>query len=356
MIKTAEAVTPAHPDKLCDQIGDLILDKCLEIDPTSRVAIETTGWHGRIFITGEVTLDQTKTDPEKRVPIDDIAIDSVRKVLHDNRYSAKDYTITLNIAKQSPNIANWVDTGGAWDQGIMVGYATREVSSGIPIELATARAFLKHMWNKYDKFRDAKCQVTMRQRRDRNWEYDIWDYETVVVSAERMDDEVIRQELINFFNIQDKPNSIRFFINPCWPWENWGFEADAGTTWRKLAVDNYWPQVEIGGGAFSWKDPTKVDRSWAYIARLVALRTLDRYPLVDWAKVKIAYSIGVAEPVMIHIKTSHTEEFMTNEEFKRVYDLDLTPSGIIKRLDLRKPKYYETAKWGHFGNGFTWDR
>jgi len=356
MIKTAEAVTPAHPDKLCDQIGDLILDELLERDPMCRVAIETTGWHGEIFITWEVTVDYSDTPTIMKQSVDEIAHECVKKVLMDNRYNPSDYQVRLNIAKQSPDIANWVDTGWAWDQGIMVGYATREIHDGIPTELATARAFLQILWNKYEKTRDAKCQVTMKGYKMPHSEERHWKYETVVVSAERLDNETIRQELLDFFNIRDNPDSIRFFINPCWPWDNGGFEADAWTTWRKLAVDNYWPQVEIGGGAFSGKDPTKVDRSWAYMARYVANRVLDHYPLTDWAKVKIAYSIWVAEPVMIHIKTSHSEEWMSYEGFQKEYNLDLTPSGIIKELDLRAPKYYETAKWGHFGNWFRWDR
>jgi len=203
MYKTAEAVSPAHPDKLCDQISDLILDEYLIGDPNSRVAVETCGGHGKIFITGEVT-SYAQVNHEL----------CAQQVLLDNRYNPSDFEIEVRIVTQSPNIANGVDVGGAGDQGIMVGYATRETEDFIPYELFHARRILRDLWSLSSDVRDSKAQVTTK-----------WDQiETIVVSAERVHNSVILEYLQEEYgHIPD----INFIINPAGPWNNGGFESDA---------------------------------------------------------------------------------------------------------------------------------
>lgn len=321
MFKTAECVSPAHPDKLCDQISDSILDECLRQDENSRVAVETCGWHWKVFITWEIS---TNAD------VDYVSL--AKKVLKENRYNPEDYIYDINISEQSNNIANWVDTWWAWDQWIMVWYASRETENFIPFELAEARKILRDLWENFpEKTRDSKSQVTTKN----------WEITTIVVSAERLSNEEILGYLKPIYG------DITYHINPAWLWDNGGFESDAGLTWRKLAVDNYGPQIEIWWWAFSWKDYTKVDRSWAYMARNIAVKTLREDENISWAKVKIAYSIGVASPVMVTIETDKWEIPYSGA--------DLTPKYIQEALDLKKPKYFETSRWGHFGNWFNWD-
>lgn len=331
MYKTAEAVSPAHPDKLCDQISDIILDFTLDLDPDARVAIEVCGWHNRIFITWEVTTKEKILDDEYK--------ELVEAVLMDNRYHPNDYSIEINISKQSPNIAQWVDTGGAWDQGIMVWYATRETLQMIPYELVVARNILRHLWDNNKNTRDAKAQVTTKNGL----------IDTIVVSAER----VTAGEIHDALNVMFYSNleGVTLHLNPAWEWWNGGFEADAWVTGRKLAVDNYWPQIEIGWWAFSWKDCTKVDRSWAYMARKLAVRYLNEHPKIDWVKFKIAYSIWVAEPVMVSCETN---KWFTPVDKK--YTEWLTPKEIAETLELKDWGFYQTAKWGHFWNNFIWDK
>ncbi len=325
MYKTAECVSPAHPDKLCDQISDIILDACLEQDPNSRVAMETMWGHGHIYVTGELT---TKAD----VDIEHC----VQTVLLENRYNPKDYKIHQNIVSQSPDIARGVDTGGAGDQGIMVGYAIANTPGQIPPELYLARHILKLLWTHFEQARDSKSQVTMLDGM----------IHTIVLSAERIPGDILKsfiQGIIlpQFSNIHP---GLQIFTNEAWDWDNGWFEADTGVTGRKLAVDNYGPQIEIGGGAFSGKDYTKVDRSGAYMARLMA-RTFLKTMNLDECKVKLAYSIWVAEPVMVSCNWETIQGVWSN----------LTPAGIKEQLKLAEQKYYPTAKWGHFGEGFIWD-
>lgn len=211
--KTAECVSPAHPDKLCDQISDLILDACLEQDPDSRVAMETMGGHGQIYLTGELT---TAADVDIQ--------QCVSQVLIDNRYDPSDYKIFTNIVSQSPDIARGVDTGGAGDQGIMVGYATRESEQLIPLELALARELLKRLWYTFDDARDAKSQISLLDGKIR----------VIVLSAERISKHLLR-EFVDEFIAGDGKGSmvhpgIQVFINEAGDWSNGGFEADTGLT------------------------------------------------------------------------------------------------------------------------------
>lgn len=217
--KTAECVSPAHPDKLCDQISDIILDACLEQDPDSRVAMETMGGHGQIYLTGELT---TAADVDIQ--------QCVSQVLIDNRYDPSDYKIFANIVSQSPDIARGVDTGGAGDQGIMVGYATRESEQLIPLELALARDILQKLWHSLDDARDAKSQISLLDGKIR----------VIVLSAERIAKSILREFIDDYLNGCGMRSSIKestglhpdlqVFVNEAGDWSNGGFEADTGLT------------------------------------------------------------------------------------------------------------------------------
>jgi len=323
MLKTAECVTPKHPDKICDQISDAILDACLKQDKDSRVAIETMGGHNLITITGELT-----TNAYVNIP------DIVREIVGEK------YGIQTNIVKQSPEISQGVDTGGAGDQGIMVGYACRENEDMIPMELYLARDLAKLIYNTYSK--DGKTQITINE-----------NGEIVCVVASFCDaPSDILKDFINLWLYQKNTiEKVDVFCNPAGDWSQGGFDADTGLTGRKLAVDNYGPQIPIGGGAFSGKDASKVDRSGAYMARKIAVDYLKKFSDASEVIVKLAYSIGIAEPVMATALVKKLDKWFEIE----VKGYELTPKGIIKFLKLKNPIYQKTAEWGHMGNGFIWD-
>jgi len=335
-MKTAEFVSPRHPDKMCDQISDAILDYCLKQDSHARVAVETMGGHGKIVIMGEVTING------------ELNYDHLIEIAH--RIAGEELFVEVRIVKQSIEIANGVDDGGAGDQGIMIGYACRGNSALIPQEEYLARSLNKYIFEKHGY--DGKTQITLN---------DDGEIETIVTSFQN----VSKEELLDLIRTVDGgwlssvgcPQAKQFHIycNPAGDWNQGGFDADTGLTGRKLMVDNYGPNIPIGGGAFSGKDATKVDRSAAYMARYIAVDMLDRYPDSLTCLVKIAYAIGKAEPVMVT-----TEMTFKNEdgvlESQIVSGYDLTPQGIIEFLELDKPQYEETARWGHFGNGFKWDK
>lgn len=326
-MKTAECVAPGHPDKVCDQISDAILDDCLRQDPKSRVAVETMGGHGIITITGELTT-------EAFVYMDQIA----KKVYKEIGYS-DEIGVQVNVVSQSPDIAQGVDTGGAGDQGIMVGYATSENKAMIPNELFIAREILRKLPKGFGP--DAKSQVTLD---------DQGNIDTIVLSAQHVKGASYKplETLVKSF----KPR--RMFVNPTGQFVIGGFTADTGLTGRKLAVDNYGPQIPVGGGCFSGKDASKVDRSGAYMARKIACDFIRDGSAV--ALVKIAYSIGVADPVMAtaHVQTKASDDPREINLLKEK-KLDLRPKAIIEELGLRKPIYQKTASHGHFGQGFAWD-
>ncbi len=320
MIKTAESVTPKHPDKVCDQISDAVLDECLKQDLNSRVAIETMGGHGIITVTGELTT---------KAYIDIPTI--VRDVYGD-------IGVQTNIVKQSPEIAKGVDIGGAGDQGIMVGYACNENEAMIPQETYLARSLCKFIYDKYPY--DGKTQITLENE----------CIHSIVASFQNTPQnilELIVMEWLDKFNSKlKKAPQFSTYINPIGDWTQGGFDADTGLTGRKLAVDNYGPQIPIGGGAFSGKDYTKVDRTGAYYARKLAVKYLKENKAKE-VIVKLAFSIGSYKPVMITGVIDNTEIDIPN---------NLTVKEMIKLLDLEKPIYRETAKWGHFGNNFNWDK
>ena len=319
MIRTAECVTPGHPDKICDIISDTILDACLEQDPNSRVAVETMGGHGKVFVSGEITTN-ADIGPIKYLVKNVCGIDNV----------------TTNIVKQSNEIANGVDTGGAGDQGIMVGYACNENEAMIPQELYLARELAKHIYS-YHPF-DGKTQVTLV-----NGEID-----TIVASFQNVSSKELEKLIIDWLpNYFEKFTLVNFFCNPAGDWNQGGFDADVGLTGRKLIVDNYGPRVPIGGGAFSGKDATKVDRSGAYMARFIAVDQLHKHEASE-VHVYLAYAIGVAEPVQATAVVNGKEYDVTDQ-------YNLTPKSISNLLELKTPKFSKTAKWGAFGNKFEWD-
>ena len=243
MIKTAECVSPMHPDKMCDRISDTLLDLYLQGDPNSRVAIETCGGNGKVFITGEVTSNTKVSD------------DDIKSVVYDIS-GVKDVIIHLN--SQSPEISQGVDTGGAGDQGIMIGYACNENDQYLPQEYFLSRELNKFVYGKFPY--DGKTQVTMNGNSLR-----------VVCSFQNAPSDELQKLVLQYFEDYPQYHIEALHCNPAGDWDIGGFTADAGVTGRKIAVDNYGPRVPLGGGAFSGKDATKVDRSAAYMARRIAV-------------------------------------------------------------------------------------
>ncbi len=323
-IKTAESVAIGHPDKICDQISDAILDACLAQDTHSRVAVETMGGHGHIYITGEIT---SHANPD---------YSAIAKKVYKECGSKDKVEVFVNVVKQSPQIKAGVDIGGAGDQGIMVGYACDDTKDHIPLEISMSRALSKAMGA-----RDGKSQVTLNGKK----------IEKIITSVCGQDYPKELLDVLKSWGI--KEGDRRWLKNPAGKWTIGGFKADTGLTGRKLIVDNYGPNISIGGGCFSGKDATKVDRSAAYMARKIAVDLLKLNKARE-VFVKLAYAIGVAEPVMATAELHYKSKPM--QFVPHIKGYDLTPGGIIKFLDLQKPIFQETAKYGHFGNGFAWDK
>lgn len=316
--RTAEFVSPKHPDKICDYIADNILDAYLKDDKNSRVAVEVMGGHKLITVNGEVT-SRVRPDLEK----------IVKKIV------GGDFRIIINLSVQSPEIAHSVDAGGAGDQGIMKGYATSQTASMMPREYDLARDLCMKIYKKYPY--DGKVQVTLEN--DPSTSLGVGKVKTVVASFQHTKN----SELLAL--VQSTIKSREYLINPAGEWAQGGFDADTGLSGRKLVVDNYGPEIPIGGGSFSGKDSTKVDRSGAYMARKIAVDLVKKG--AQEAFVKLAYAIGKAEPVMA-VAVADGKEIP-------VAGYDLTPRGIKKFLNLNNVKFAETAQWGHFGRGFEWD-
>lgn len=327
--RTAESVSPKHPDKLCDQISDAVLDAYLSVDPNSRVAVEVCGGHGQIFITGEVTSAATNID-----------IPAIAK-----RIAGAEMEVHTNIVAQSPEIAQGVDVGGAGDQGIMIGYATAETPELLPREVILARRLNQFIFAKHPY--DGKTQITLI---DEPAEV-LPKVSSIVASFQNVSQAELKTLVTQFIHDQNlqptQGNEIELHLNPAGNWSQGGFTADTGLTGRKLIVDNYGPRIPIGGGAFSGKDPSKVDRSAAYMARRIAVDYL-RQRQAQEVFVRLAYAIGYAEPLeRTVIIDGHPEQ---------ISGYDLTPNGIIDFLNLKRPIYEPTARYGHFGEGFDWDK
>ena len=311
MKKTAEFVSPKHPDKICDFIADSILDAYLKDDKNSRVAIEVMGGHSLITINGEVT---SKSSPNIEAIVKNIV--------------GENYKIISNIVLQSPEIAQGVDIGGAGDQGIMKGYATSETNVYLPLEYNLARNLCQKIFEIYPY--DGKTQVTIENGK----------ITTVVASFQNTKNDALLELVKNIISADE------YLINPAGEWNQGGFDADTGLSGRKLIVDNYGPEITIGGGSFSGKDYTKVDRSGAYMARKIAVDLLKKHNAKE-VYTKLAYAIGKSEPVM-------AVAIIDGKELE-ITDYDLTPRGIHKYLKLDKVEFKDTCTWGHFGRGFNWD-
>ena len=372
---TSESVTEGHPDKICDQISDAVLDTILEQDPYARVACETCTTTGIVMVMGEVTTTATYR-------VDDI----VRKVVCDIGYDRAKYGFDGNTCAvltalhgQSPDIAQGVDSAlegraqgdkdiGAGDQGMMFGYACDETPEYMPMPIAlahriTRRLSLARRSGELDWLRpDGKSQVTVEYEDDRPVRVD-----TVVVStqhAPEVDQETITREIIEKVVKTSVPAELidertRFLINPTGRFTIGGPMGDSGLTGRKIIVDTYGGYARHGGGAFSGKDPTKVDRSAAYAGRYVA-KNLVAAGLAKRCEIELAYAIGVARPVSLLVDTQGTG-VLPDEKLAQLVDkcFDLRPAGIIEMLDLRRPIYRQTAAFGHFGRtdiDLPWER
>ncbi|HVL38013.1 MAG TPA: methionine adenosyltransferase [Fimbriimonadaceae bacterium] len=363
-IFTSESVSEGHPDKLADQISDALLDDCLRQDKSARVAIETLLTRGLAVVAGEVTMDgYVEVAKIVRDTINDVGYTDTDLGLDGNTCG-----VMVAIQEQSPDIAMGVDTGGAGDQGMMFGMATNETPELMPLPLSIAHALTRKAAEVRRKhpsmgFRpDAKSQVSVIYEGSQAKAID-----TVVMSVQhgpaveqRTVQGLIREHIINPVLAeyeQYEQCGTKFHINPTGQFIIGGPQADTGLTGRKIIVDTYGGMCPHGGGAFSGKDPTKVDRSAAYMARHVA-KCIVAAGLADRAVVALAYAIGVAQPVSINLETFGTEKADLDHIAKKVSAaFDLSPKGIIEHLDLTNCSYLPTAKNGHFGNpNFPWER
>jgi S-adenosylmethionine synthetase len=361
---TSESVTEGHPDKIADQISDSILDAILAQDPVGRVACETLVTTGMAMIAGEITTSCYVDFPR-------IVRETIKEVGYTRAkfgFDSETCAVLSSIHEQSPDIAMGVDPGGAGDQGLMFGYACTETEELMPMPIMLAHKLVKGLScarrdGVLDYLRpDGKSQVTVEYDNGRPVRVD-----TVVVSTQHsslVSNETLREDIVDKIVSRVIPAEMmdkktRVLINPTGRFVVGGPHGDAGVTGRKIIVDTYGGAAPHGGGAFSGKDPTKVDRSACYMARYVA-KNIVAAGLAERCLVQLAYAIGVAEPVSVYIDTYGTGQ-VSDDKLSEIVrgHFKLTPRGIIETLDLRKPIYRKTAAFGHFGRTepeFTWER
>ncbi len=360
---TSESVTEGHPDKIADQISDAILDAALEQDPQARVACETVVTTGLVFVTGEITAKGTVEYPLiARKTIEEIGYTRAK-------YGFDSHTcgVLTAIHEQSQDIAQGVDTGGAGDQGMMFGYACNETTELMPLPILLAHKLVRRLTEvrkagMLDFLRpDGKSQVTVHYEDGKPVRVD-----SVVIStqhSEAVENKVLRDAIIEQVILPVVPESMagretKFHINPTGRFVVGGPQGDSGLTGRKIIVDTYGGMGHHGGGAFSGKDPSKVDRSASYMARHIA-KNLISAGVADRCEIQLAYAIGVAEPVSVMVNSFGTGLVEEEKLVQLVRDIfPLTPLGIIDYLDLRRPIYKQTAAYGHFGRtekGFSWE-
>ena len=361
---TSESVTEGHPDKIADQISDAVLDEVMRQDPKGRVACETLLTTGLIVVAGEITTSA-------HVNYDELARETVRQIGYDNAeygFDSNTCAVVCTVKRQSPDIAMGVDTGGAGDQGLMFGYACDETEELMPMPIQLAHRLTQRLSEvrkskKVNFLRpDGKSQVTVEYRDGKPYRVDC-----VVISTQHSDavsNEDLRKAIIEHVIKPIIPSymldaNTKFHINPTGRFVIGGPMGDAGLTGRKIIVDTYGGYSRHGGGAFSGKDPSKVDRSACYMARYIA-KNIVAAGLAKRAEVQLAYAIGVAEPVSVMVETFGTAVIpeATITELVR-QNFSLTPKAIIETLDLRRPVYKPTAAFGHFGRkgeGFSWEK
>lgn len=360
---TSESVTEGHPDKICDQMSDAILDSIYELDPKGRVACEAMVTTGLAIVAGEITTSCY-------VDIPKIVRQTIKDIGYTQAVYGFDYLtcgVITSIQEQSPDIALGVDTGGAGDQGMMFGYATNETAEFMPLPIMLAHKLTRRLAQVrkeriVDYLRpDGKSQVTVEYQNGIPKRV-----EAIVISAHhdhKAKMKMIRGDMQKYVikevipkGLMDKKTKV--FINPTGRFEVGGPQGDTGVTGRKIIVDTYGGVGSHGGGCFSGKDPTKVDRSASYMARYVA-KNIVAAKLAKRCEIQLAYAIGVAEPVSVMVNTHKTGK-ISDDKLKRVIlrTFDLTPHAILEHLKLRRPVYKATACYGHFGRdeeGFTWE-
>lgn len=367
-IFTSESVTEGHPDKLCDQVSDSILDEFLTVDPDARVAVEAMTTKGIVLVAGEVSSN-AGVDLQKvvRKTIGDIGYDRA-----DHGFDSNSCAVLTSLQEQSPDISMGVDTGenkeqGAGDQGIMFGYATNETTDLMPLPISMAHKLSMKLSelrrNKEISWirPDGKSQVSVVYEDSKPLRID-----SVVISTQHSPEislDQLREEVIDKIIVAVcgswVDNRTKFFVNPTGRFVIGGPSGDTGLTGRKVIADTYGGMGRHGGGAFSGKDPSKVDRSGCYMARYIA-KNIVASELADKCEVQIAYAIGVAEPVSVMVdtfKTGRIPEDQIEERIKRIFDM--RPASIIANLNLKRPIYKKTAAYGHFGRTeptFTWER
>lgn len=360
---TSESVTEGHPDKIADQISDAVLDAVLAEDPTGRVACETLVTTGLIVLAGEITTDVD-------CDFSEVAREAVRDVGYTRAkygFDADTCAVLSSLHGQSPDIALGVDPGGAGDQGLMFGYACSETAELMPLPIMLSHRLVRALSEARRDGTiaylrpDGKSQVTIEYDGDTPVRVD-----AVVVSSQHSDDvstETIRKDITGLIIKSVIPESLidentKIYVNPTGRFVRGGPHGDSGVTGRKIIVDTYGGMAPHGGGAFSGKDPTKVDRSASYMARYIAKNCVAA-GLADRVQVQLAYAIGVPDPVSVLVETFGTGKIEEDRISKLVREeFNLTPSGIIESLDLRRPIYRKTAAFGHFGRSepeFTWE-
>ena len=359
---TSESVTEGHPDKVCDSISDIILDECLKQDENSRVAVDIFASKNKITVAGQITSNAT-------INVEQIVRNRLKEIGYDNEQTDIDYRtcdIDVNITKQSSDIAMGVDTGGAGDQGIMFGYACNETEEYMPLAISLAHK-LAYKLTEVRKSGilsylrpDGKTQVTVEYEGNKPKRVD-----TILISTQHTEDatiERIKEDLIKEIIkpiIPEKylDENTKIFINPTGRFVIGGPLGDTGLTGRKIIVDTYGGYSRHGGGAFSGKDASKVDRSAAYMLRHIA-KNIVANKYAKKCEIQLSYAIGKKEPLSIYINTFGTNSIPKEEKKEKVKEkFDLTPEGIIEYLKLKEPIYTKTTNYGHFGKeDLTWEK
>ncbi|HOP50446.1 MAG TPA: methionine adenosyltransferase [Ignavibacteriales bacterium] len=364
---TSESVSEGHPDKVADAISDGVLDACLRVDPDSRVACETLVTTGLVVVAGEITT-------KAYVDIQDVVRGIIKKIGYNKgeyKFEAESCGILNAIHSQSPDIAMGVDTGGAGDQGMMFGYACDQTPELMPMPIVYAHKLMQRLaYIRHNELElmpylrpDSKSQVTIEYDDNGNPKR----VDTIVISTQhdpdatqqRIKEDILKYVIPEVIPAEYLDNNLKLLVNPTGRFEIGGPHGDSGVTGRKIIVDTYGGWAPHGGGAFSGKDPSKVDRSAAYATRHIA-KNIVAAKLAKECLVQVAYAIGVAEPVSIFVDTKGTG-VKSDKEIAEIIrkEVDMTPKGIISRLDLKRPIFSKTVAYGHFGrneNEFTWEK